>query len=118
MISEFEKLQEDIKAIIDNTKIIADKYSIENIEWIEEDKEEFTNHMNNIYLRSNMSEFSVVSEYYNKQHKITAKIIKEDERFWLMMVPKDQGLKYYDDISQIEAMLKIKNFEKIEKSKD
>ena len=31
MISEFEKLQEDIKAIIDNTKIIADKYSIENI---------------------------------------------------------------------------------------
>lgn len=53
MISDFEKLQEDIKAIIDNTKIIADKYSIENIEWIEEDKEEFTNHMNNIYLRSN-----------------------------------------------------------------
>ena len=53
MISDFEKLQEDIKAIIDNTKIIAEKHSIESVEWIEEDKEEFTNHMNNIYLRSN-----------------------------------------------------------------
>lgn len=65
-----------------------------------------------------MAEFKVASEYYNEEHGITAKIIEEKNKYWLMMIPKGQKLTYYDDPSKIEEILIMKDFKKVEKSKE
>ena len=59
-----------------------------------------------------MNDFKIHAEYYNKEHKITAYILNEDGKYFLMMVPKDQKIKYYEKPDEIENILKIKNFEK------
>lgn len=50
-----------------------------------------------------------------KNIRLPVVLFKSGDKFWLMLSVKGEDIKKYDSAEQIEAILTVKNFQKVEK---